>query len=412
MSDAPVSDQSVSDAAAPDAVGTTPTRPARPPRRRRRRALGHVPALDGFRGVAVLLVLTWHLPVLSLWWLTRRPGGGLFGVDMFLVLSGFLITGLLLRESARTGRVRIGAFYRRRALRLLPALVVLLGAWLVYGGVSAIEPRTEPATSLSVLFYYSNTRWSPGVFEFTYGLGHLWTLSLEEQFYMLWPLCFAALFAWRRSAVAAVGGTVLAIVTVWAVRSALYFDGMSTQTLYRSLFSRADSLLIGALVAQLWTRGFAPRRGVKPAAWIALGGFVYAAWRGLSWSFLSRGGYTLLALAVGVMILAVVDTDWSPRRVLEWAPLRGVGRISYGLYLWHIPVYIVVQRTFPDLPTWPRTALALGATFAVTLGSWHLVEQPFLRWKDRIERRARAGVGASAPADPGAVAVTDGGVGT
>ena len=346
----------------------------------------------------MLLVLAWHLPALSLWWLRRRPGGGLFGVDMFLGLSGFLITGLMLRESARTGRMRIGGFYRRRALRLLPALVVLLVVWFVYGAVTGIEPRTEPASSLSVLFYYSNTRWAPGALEFTYGLGHLWTLSLEEQFYLLWPLCFAGLFAWRRPAAAVIGGTVLAIVTVWAVRSALYVDGVAEKTLYRSLFTRADSLLIGALVAQVWTRGFSPRRGVKLAAWISLAGFTYAAWRGLSWSFLSRGGYTLLAIAVGVMILAVVDTDWAPRRVLELAPLRWCGRISYGLYLWHIPVYVVVQRAFTGLAPGPKTVLALGATFAVTLASWRFVEQPFLGWKDRLESRDRGGTGpAQAP---------------
>ncbi len=160
------------------------------------RVLRKIDALDGFRGLAVLLIIVHHLPVAVPYLFHRLTKGGGFGVDAFFVLSGFLITAILLREQNSGGRVRFGAFYRRRALRLLPALVVFLIFYVFYEAVTNLPKHHEPSSALSILFYYSNT-WlhrtpqSPG-------LGQMWSLAVEEQFYFLWPLCFALFFGLRR----------------------------------------------------------------------------------------------------------------------------------------------------------------------------------------------------------------------
>ncbi len=142
------------------------------------RVLGKIDALDGFRGVAVLLIVAHHLPVAVPWLFHRVTKGGGFGVDAFFVLSGFLITAILLRDQAKSGRVRFGAFYRRRALRLLPALLVFVVVFLCYAWVTNLPGAHEPSSVLSILFYYSNTRLRH--LPLSPGLGNMWSLAVEE----------------------------------------------------------------------------------------------------------------------------------------------------------------------------------------------------------------------------------------
>ena len=365
---------------------------------RRGRVLGKIDALDGFRGVAVLLVVSHHIVVAVPWLFHRVTRGGGFGVDAFFVLSGFLITAILLRDQHRVGRVRFGAFYRRRALRLLPALLVFLAVYLYYAWVTSWHGMHEPSSALSIVFYYSNTWLRPA--PLSPGLGHLWSLAVEEQFYVVWPLCLSLFFGIRRRLAPTVVILVAAIAFIAVRRAVMWNHGVSWLVLYTRLGTRADALLVGCLLAQLWVRGRLPTRGVQLAGWIALAYFLYLVRVGAGNPFLYRGGFTVIALALGLVLLAVLETGWVVNRLLCTRPLRAVGRVSYGLYIWHLAIFTALARY--DRPWSPavQAVVALGLTALATCGSWFLVERPFLRWKDRLESAAAA-VGAAPVAPDG-----------
>jgi peptidoglycan/LPS O-acetylase OafA/YrhL len=391
------------------------------------RRLGKVPALDGLRAIAVLLVVIVHFrralapwasqyvyapafaeslanatgrsldgyvlmakeitnPVLRLLF----PDGGFLGVDIFFVLSGFLITALMLREASVRGRVRVGAFYRRRALRLLPALFAYIAAQMVYAGAIGVSWQVERRSMTSVVFYYFNWNLIHELPEVPPAIAHLWSLSVEEQFYLVWPLLTMFVVGIRHrlpTVVAVLGGCVLAIAA-WRW---LLLEHHNAGIVYFRTDARADSLLVGALAAHLWVRRRTPSPAlIRALAWPALAFIVYCVERYESTDpFLARGGFTIIAIAVAIVLLAAIDTDWSFGRVLRWAPLRGVGRVSYGLYLWHVLAFGIagLMRTSPATL---RMATGLALMVAMTATSWYVVELPFLRWKDRLEARLPA----------------------
>jgi peptidoglycan/LPS O-acetylase OafA/YrhL len=352
------------------------------------RVLRKIDALDGFRGVAVLLIIVHHLPVAVPSTFHRYTKGGGFGVDAFFVLSGFLITAILLREQNGGGRVRFGAFYRRRALRLLPALIVFLAIYVFYETVTNLPKHHEPASALSILFYYSNT-WLHRM-PMSVGLGQMWSLAVEEQFYLLWPVCLVLFFGPRRKFTPTVLLMIGLIAAVALRRSYLWDHGARLIPLYTALFTRADALLVGCLLAQFWVRGKLPTRGMQIAGWIGLAYFAYVVRRGVSDSFLYRGGgFTLIAVSVGFILVAVLQTNFVVNRFLRLPGLMAVGRVSYGLYIWHLAVFNAVIRYGRYWNPWVQTIVALGVSAIVTYGSWTLVERPFLRWKDRLDRADR-----------------------
>jgi peptidoglycan/LPS O-acetylase OafA/YrhL len=347
-----------------------------------------VPALDGVRGAAVVIVVFFHSSLLMAS-LRRFDRSGGLGVDAFFVLSGFLITALLLREQAISGRVRLRAFYRRRVLRLLPALVLLLAGQAIFAASAHLPKASEHASIPAVLFYYTNT-WllhEP----IAQGFGALWSLAVEEQFYMVWPAVFILFFGLRRKlSIVTVVMTAL-IVVVLVHRLVLYQDGKPILYLYTRTSTRADALLVGALLAQLWVRGKIPKRGLTLVAWPALAFYLYAVVHGVSDHFLYMGGYTLIAISVALVLVAVLETQWRVNDVLRLWPLRAVGRVSYGLYIWHLLVFAEVLRIGSDWTPGTRLAVGLALSGAVTFASWTLVERPFLGYKARLERReARA----------------------
>jgi len=374
----------------------TPVEPAAsgPSVAARVRRFGRVPAFDGLRGVAVLMVLTSHLWIV----LPGQTGaaiidglfdGGFLGVDIFFVLSGFLITALLLREQLDHPRVRFGSFYARRALRLLPALFVLLAVHMVY--VAIAEPYTlarEFANARAAVLYYANYYVVWHFFDAVGDLGHLWSLSVEEQFYLVWPAILILFLGIRRPAgyVATLLGVMIAVVAIR--RAVLWEGGTGWLPLFNRTDTRIDSLLVGALLASLWVRGRTPTKGLAPAAWIASGILLLCVEfaRGDE-AFVFLGGFTLVAVIVAVLILATIDSDWPGNRVLALAPLVAVGRVSYGLYLWHVPVFWAVSRWGSTWSDGARVVVALGATAVLTVLSWFLIERPALHWKRRFERK-------------------------
>lgn len=347
--------------------------------------LGHRPELDGLRGIALLTVLGFHAVMLAP---RNVMPGGFLGVDVFFVLSGFLITALLLGEQARRGTLRVGAFYRRRALRLLPALVVALAASTLHAVAMGADLRLQARAVLTTLFYvqnWANLRLGP------HPMGTLgyWSLSVEEQFYIVWPWLMLTVLALRRPTKIIVGVLVAAIVMVGLDRYYLFTEGGWFQPYHRT-DAHADGLLVGALVAQLWARDRAPHGGVSLIAWGCLIAYVYVVLTArVSDAWLYAGGFSLVAVGTGVVILALLDRRWLPARVMATLPLVLIGRVSYGAYLWHGMVFDWVARRGPASNHAVRLTLGLGLTAAVTALSWIVIERPFLTWKERLERTSQ-----------------------
>jgi peptidoglycan/LPS O-acetylase OafA/YrhL len=342
--------------------------------------------LDGLRGVAILSVLAVNsmLPFFP---------GGFLGVDVFFVLSGFLITTLLMEEWSSSGTINLRAFYARRALRLLPALVVLLAASCLYGLV--FQSREAAAVTwreaLWMLFYAGN--WMLAVEHEVGSLDHAWSLCVEEQFYILWPVALVLLlrFGVTRKRLLAMVFTGITLSAAW--RALLWHHGAHPLRLYYGSDTRADALLVGCLLGLLfcWNHLAAAepaRRGFK---WWATASAALLLGVGVSVAhdsaILYQGGFTVVALAAaGLLVESIQRPAGRLTRVLSAAPLVWMGRISYSLYLWHYPVFHVLRIERFDAQGW-NPFLAHGfrftAVFVAACGSFYLVERPFLRWKRR-----------------------------
>ena len=330
------------------------------------------------RAIAVICVLVFHggLP----------PRGGFLGVDVFFVLSGYLITVLLLVEVRRTGTIRLRRFYTRRAIRLLPALCVMLGT------VVTVAIITLPATSkhevllanIYGLLYVANWAEVAGV---PMGpLGHLWSLALEEQFYLVWPPTLMWLLRRRNSAFRFLLAVVGAI-TVW--RSFLVLAGAPWDYLYYASDVRFDGLLVGCLLGvMIWDRLDVDRSSWcwRAAGWAALaviavclfGARVESPW-------LYFGILSLFYVAVCLVIVVGSGArSWLPGRILGLKPLVYIGRMSYGLYLWHAPVFWFFSRGLFGLEGHTQVAAAGLTTVGATTLSYFVIERPLLAIRDRF----------------------------
>jgi peptidoglycan/LPS O-acetylase OafA/YrhL len=363
---------------APEAPAKSPERPE--PRSSEPRFR---PDLEGFRGIAILLVLLCH---------ARLPGAeaGFIGVDVFFVLSGFLITGLLMTEHRRTGRVRLGPFWGRRARRLLPALLLVLVTVAVVS--RTLLPEAELGQlrwdALAALGYVANWRMiyrGGDYFAATAPpspLQHTWSLGIEEQFYILWPLLVLLVLRTGRSRpvllIICAAGTVVSAV----VCALVYHPQGDPGRAYYGTDARAGALLLGCLVAvALHNRSVHPGRWLPAGAAVCTAGLV-AAWmfaRGTD-TWLYRGGLTALAAAVAVVLayLVLTPTGWGAR-MLSVAPLAWLGRVSYGVYLWHWPLFqwLTAERT--GLTGAGLVAARMAAALGAATLSFYLVESPLRR---------------------------------
>jgi peptidoglycan/LPS O-acetylase OafA/YrhL len=337
------------------------------------------PALDGVRALAVTAVLLFHGGVSFL------PGGFL-GVDAFFVLSGYLITSLLLAERAETGRIRLGAFWARRARRLLPALLVVIMVVAVAGRylLPDVEVRLLRWDAFAALAYVANWRMIyRGTDYFTQTaapspLQHTWSLGIEEQFYWLWPVLVLLLLRSRKaifafSVLGAAGSEVLAL----ALRD--------TNRVYFGTDTRAQALLIGCALATL------PLRKGRLLGALAVLGTLGTAWLWAHASGTSAWIFTPAALAVAAVLAHAVASPSGPTaRVLALPPLVWLGKISYGVYLSHWPLFQVLtaERTGLRGPALLGTRCAV--TVAVAAVSFYLLEQPIRRGV-RLPRPAVAG---------------------
>jgi peptidoglycan/LPS O-acetylase OafA/YrhL len=358
------------------------------------RPLGNRPGLDGLRAIAVTFVLLHHTidMLVPRWdgWFT----GGFLGVDLFFVLSGFLITTLLLERREQREMHPLRSFYTRRALRLLPAVA----AFLVINVMVALVEGDDVGRALGsfVIVFSYTTNWAMlyGFGELSPHLTHLWSLAIEEQFYAVWPLFLLGGLRARltRNGLAALCLALALGAAMW--RLALYESGEVWLAIYIRTDARADALLIGAALA-LFRIDFVleriPERARSVLGWLAFIAFVVIACRvhGDS-AVLYRGGYTIVALLTGMLIVVELSGPWSLHRMLSSRPLVIAGRLSYSLYLWHFLVFQVVDRHVAESSIFARLAMGWIVTFGVAAASYRLVEQPALRVKARIGRARRA----------------------
>jgi peptidoglycan/LPS O-acetylase OafA/YrhL len=347
------------------------------------------------RGVAVLIVFVAHMNViLPIPRLLVVPGATV-SLDSFFVLSGFLITTLLLNEQARRGTVKVSNFYGRRVLRLLPALYVVVLATALFAWATHTWMHTETASIFSVLFYYSNyySATATSVFSprLASGFQHLWSLSFEEQFYLVWPWVTIT-FLTIRMRLRTVVIILLALIVLVGVHRAVSFEsGVHWYALFQRTDTRADSILWGSLLAHLWVRRREPTRGLAVAAWIATAFLlVCLPLTSQNSAFLYLGGFDLIDVACAILLLAILNECWGGRRLFGLKPFIALGIVSYGFYLWHLPVFFAIRFFDPHWNDVLRVAVALSATLSLTLLSWFLLERPLMRWRKRLEVKRTA----------------------
>lgn len=371
----------------------------------------HLPVLDGVRGIAILLVLVHHFSTLGRPWTIPLDGvvaklqqAMWSGVDLFFVLSGFLITGILYDAKGSGNYFR--AFYARRVLRIFPLYYAFLAAIVLLMPLLPFAPPLREVmpgpgwywTYLANLFFAWRGAMPPAT-------GHLWSLSIEEQFYLFWPLVVAALDrrALMRACIAIAVGSLL-------LRVGLVLGDAPWVRAYALTPARMDALALGGWIA-LAARGpdgLAPlRRFCLPVAGVCLAllGAIAAARRGLSSQdpVVDSVGFTLVALLFGALLVAVL-TEAPEKRLHRWTStpvLRTFGRYSYAIYLFHYPIpYLLARAGFPaervprilgwQLPGQIAYFAVLTAfTLALAFASWHLFEKHFLKLKDAFRYQGR-----------------------
>ncbi|MBT0773800.1 acyltransferase [Kineosporia sp. J2-2] len=336
------------------------------------------PALDGLRAFAVLAVMAFHT--------SPAAHGGFLGVDVFFVISGYLITALLLREWSRSGGVDLKAFYVKRALRLLPPLLFMLAVSLPFVFTWARDQLTlNPVIAIaSVLLYVAN--WANvWVNEGTGIWTHTWSLSIEEQFYLIWPLVLIGVLARRKKAPAA--GLVVLIALVVLARWVGVANSDSFLWIYYATTSHCDGLLLGSLLAVLLNRRDSLARSGRQSEIVAWAG-VFGLAALFATSHIETSDTYEWRLPMAALFATMIVHHLATRKqgpmvdLLSLRPFVAVGMVSYGLYLYHFPVFMTVQsRHYPHLE---QHALEITLTLALTVFSWFVVEKPALRLKDRL----------------------------
>jgi peptidoglycan/LPS O-acetylase OafA/YrhL len=355
---------------------------------RRAPRLHHEPALDGLRGIAVAAVVVFHLD---------RLEGGFLGVDLFFVLSGFLITSLLLAEHHRGGTIRLGRFWERRARRLLPALfVMLLGVAVLLATLATDTERVRVrGDALATLGYVAN--WHRMVSEFGYWdmfgmpspLDHTWSLAIEEQFYVLWPLVAALVLGLGvRSLAGPIAGPkvrrlgllALAGAAVSFALLALTWVVTDTNRAYYATDTRIGPTLLGAALAAFVAGR--PRRTGPPARWIEAAAIAALGWMAVCTTAIDgqgfsyyRGGLLSFSICAVAVIFAFTGGPLGPvGRAVAWRPLRWLGTVSYGVYLWHWPVIVFLTEERAHVGGWALDGLRVAVTLAVSALSFRYVE--------------------------------------
>jgi peptidoglycan/LPS O-acetylase OafA/YrhL len=336
----------------------------------------YIPAIDGMRAIAIALVIASHFGAERF-----VPGG--FGVTLFFFISGYLITGLLIQEDSASGKIGISSFYIRRFLRLGPALITMIAAvsviyFLLFGTVDGKQ-------IFASLFYYAN-------FYAIFGgtapmpLWPLWSLAVEEHYYLVYPLVFAV--AWRYRERFLLGLVILTVaVLLWRIALVVHWKA-SDARVYLGTDTRIDSVLYGAMLAVMlktrfavFTRYLGHWAAVAAGAFLLLITFVYR-----DPTFRETFRYSLQGIALFPLFYAAVFVPrfLFARRVLESPAMIWIGRLSYSLYLYHLPVFVFVATLLPKLNVVLLTLISLPTIIATASFSYYCVEKPFQKLRNKF----------------------------
>jgi peptidoglycan/LPS O-acetylase OafA/YrhL len=322
--------------------------------------------------------------------------GGFLGVDLFFVLSGFLISGLLVAEWERRQQVSLRRFYARRALRLLPAVLVLCAVLLIIGPVATgVDARNALWKGVAgTVFYFANWQQAFGLLPLFQLTDHTWSLAIEEQFYLVWPPVLLLTLTWARrrrlDPITAAITVALALAAASALlRLALWHGAASVDRLYYGTDTRADSLLIGAGLGLAFATGrLAWGRRLLPALapWALIGILVIFGFVHREDPALYLGGLTAIAALGAIVIGGVALAPDSPvGRLLALPQLVAIGRISYGIYLWHWPIFRYLHEAELGLGWWETQLVRIAVTLGVATTSFFVVERPLLRLRHRFD---------------------------
>ncbi len=345
----------------------------------------HRPALDGVRALAIVLVMIYHAT-------DNQPRGGFYSVDVFFVLSGYLIAGLLISESRTWGSIDLVRFYVRRARRLLPGLVLaVLGITLICPHVLDQYARaTMRSDGIATIFYYANWHFISEGESYFQQTGdpspyrHMWTLAIEEQFYFVLPALMIVLIAVTRGNRARIAGILIALAAASAVLMAVkYQPGSDPSRVYYGTDCRAQSLLLGSALAAYLS--YAPRRRLtRDYRRLTVAGIVGMTLMVLFFLFVSYeneltwyGGFFVFVAAT-LLVIAVVelDQDGPVAAIFGYRPFAWIGKISYGLYLWHWPIFVMLTPQRVGFGGPGLFVLRFALSFAAGAASFYLVENP------------------------------------
>ena len=336
--------------------------------------LGHRPELDGMRGIAILLVLLHHAGIPSV-------HGGHIGVDIFFVLSGFLITALLWQEYEKYGRISLKNFYVRRLIRLTPALLLLLGSF----GIYTLATKSGPALVKSgQAIFYSALYLSDFALAFDFAvlgsLEHTWSLAIEEHFYLLFPIALVLLIGkkWSRRAIFTLFGLLIVVI---AVHRAFLWGPSSAEVnrVFYGFDTRADGLLVGCMLGLIASWGRLPSIRwfqALPGVLALFFAVLFVSWDSPYYAY----GLPVINLSAALVLDFVLASRvaWLNNKALVW-----VGTISYGLYLWHNLIFILVRERLTESP-WGILILGSVVSIACAAMSYYLLEKPCLKLKNRF----------------------------
>ncbi len=352
--------------------------------------LGNRPPLTGIRALALFTVLTYHSNFETL------PGTWV-ALQVFFVLSGFLITAMLAGEGKRNGRISLGAFYARRGVRLLPPLLLTVALLAIYAHFVNVSDAAQRlwGDSFAALFYYADYRQALGHAPFFGYLAQTWSLSVEEQFYILWSIAMvAAVAAHKRRlayAFAIVGMVASTADRLFLVYHAHHYNNVVFNRVYYAFDSRADALFLGCLLGLLaadgylhgwarWARGL-----ITVAAAVAA---VFLCWI-LLYAPLNTENLLVWWLPTTTVASAVIITYFVicpsslGSKFVGLGFLVFIGDLSYTVYLIHFPIYLAIQQQQTGWAFWPNELVRLAIIFAIAIASWFLIERPLMRWRQR-----------------------------
>lgn len=355
--------------------------------------LGYRPTLDGIRGVAILFVMMFHSSVYSL-------SGGFIGVDIFFVLSGFLISTLIILEFKASGTFNFKHFYIRRVIRLMPAMLLLLtGIWagvFIFNQYFKTSPSVMFSATLYTLFYSANWALALNLTPWPAAIDHFWSLAVEEQFYLFWPFLLYLMLKNKWKSHYIIYTLLLAILLVVIWRSYLWYNDANFGRCYFATDTRVSGLLIGCLLAIFISEGrieFTRRiyKVIRLAAYLSLIILLIALfYANNGFSLMYFGGFELAAL-LSMFLIAGLLFKPEPlfEAVFKFKPLVWIGRISYGLYLWHgVVFYFISKMSFPFKQIRFFTfSLEIGLSILAATISFYLIEKKVLVYKKQYQLR-------------------------